>query len=454
MRPPPHLRTAAGAFAATALLALALGVPRLTAPGASTRLVYVTSPRMPLSLAGVTEVEEAARGLGVALSVVEAETPGAAPLSPEMVSAGATLHYPSLLVYREGGPLGSAILGYKTAAAYRAVVEARLARGPEPAGGGAAAAPIPIRGGGSGGPAQAQWTDFPVPGRPGAYFRWVPGRDAVAYEEGRRIHLLDLGDGGTTVAPGFVDFVPTPDGRFFVTPEPGRAGLGFYDADEVFEAARRGAGRDVEPFYVDRLMKDQYPSVGILGTSGDVTVYRVLTSWFDRVAFRDYEVRPGRLGGPAAVRPRGDVVHACAGLQVSIPIMAQDGRELAARDEASETTKIFRLADGGACTEAADLRVQSGKVAWDPDGRRVAFAIPRGAVRDGAGVLWRGGDGEGLAGIFVWDRSGGATTRVEGSEEVNRLAFPEFVGRDSLLFLIPPESRGEPSRFRLVCCVR
>lgn len=448
-----------------------------------TGVVYAWSPAMPLSERGITEVTDAARDLGLTLHVVDASglyvltdslradsgfddplsgestarstrahdvhAEADRALAAELIAAGVTVHYPAILIYREGRLLGEAIVGYKTAAAYRAMIVERLAlrtaegrsstRGRSPRDPAAAdgqpdtlpgviptVAPNP----------KTALTDIPVDGQPGPYFRFVHGRGAIAFESGRVIYLLDLATGTTRVAPGFVDFVPSPDGRFFVTPADQGGGLEFYDADEVFAEAEKGAGADVQPFYVDHAMRDQYPSVGVLDTTREANAtwiaYRVLTSWFDKVMFRDYDVRlPAGSGGRRIVRPATEPLVACLNREVSLPIIAQDGRELAARDEASATTKIFRLANDGMCTELMDTRLQTGKVAWAADGRRIAFAIPRGLVHDGAGVLWRGADyGGELAGIFVLDRDELRLTRVRGSEQVRRHGAAERRSRE------------------------
>jgi hypothetical protein len=431
-------------------------------------IVYVWSPRMPLSRTGIAEIAAAAEALGVTLHVVQSteltdRPSGRGPAPPDalaraLISTGATLHEPALVVHAGGRLLGPAILGFKTADAYRSLVEERLASA-TPAAAAPSAAPT------GGGPAAfaaeplatvaVSWTDLPARGQPGAYFRWVPERNAVAYESGGAIYLLDLESGESSAAPGFVDFVPTPDGRYFVTPGRNRA-LEFYDADEVFEAAAAGRGRQVPPFFVDAQMQDQYPSVGILSTAGAAgssrTVYRVLTSWYDRVAFRDYEVRPSAGGAPASVRSLGPPVEACAGFRFSIPILSQTGLEVAGRDEATGTTKVLRIGEEGRCSEAADIGLPTGKVAWSPDGKRLAFAIPAGAVSDGSGVLWRGADDPARAGVFVYDRESRSVSRVEASQQARRLTFPEFVGPDRLVFLLPGERQGAPNRFRLVCC--
>ena len=123
--------------------------------------------------------------------------------------------------------------------------------------------------------------------------------------------------------------------------------------------------------------------------------------------------------------------------------MSQNGLEVAARDEATGTTKIFRILTGGRCREVLDLGLQTSKVAWHRTGRKLAFAIPRTRPR-------RGRAGGGQEGVFVFDRNQRRMTRVGGSEGASPFAFPDFVGDDSVVFLIPGTSRREESVFRVV----
>lgn len=429
-------------------------------------VIYVWSPLMPLSVEGKHEVAGAVRELGIPLLEVDAgvlegwlaegDRPSASSgdsLARRLVAAGATVHFPAVLVHRDGQLLGPAIVGYNTADAYRSLIHGRLETG------GVSAEPLEAVGSppwsfaGSADAAGQALRDYPVPGRPGPYFRWVPGTRSVAYESSRQVYLLDLTSGDRPRAPGTIDFVPSPDGRIFVTPGIGREGLEFYDAREVLREAARGRGAEVRPLFTDRDMRDQYPSVGILRADRDGrrTTYRVLTSWFDAVVYRDYQVRGLAASGAPRVRPRGPPVRACPGMQVSLPIMTQDGRELGARDESTGTTKIFALGAGGTCREVLDLGLPTTKVAFAPDGRRVAFAVPPRAIRDGMGRPYAGLGGEAgerLHGVFVFDRDRRRLSRVHGSEEARRLTIPEWIGGEGVMFLLA--DRREGSRFRFV----
>jgi len=436
-------------------------------------VVYVWSPRMPLSREGIAEVARASERLDARLVLVRSEDvdayasrhgrPGGAtsmPVADAMLEAGVLAHAPALLAYRDGKPRGPAILGYKGTPAYEEAVRRRL--GVVPPTSLATTAPAP-----TGRASTARMTtaapsaarvgtilrDYDAVGTPGAYFRWVPGRDALAYESGGRVYLLDLTDGESRVAPGYIDFVPTPDGRYFVTPgSAGDGGLRFYGADEVFEATRAGRSDRVEPIFTDRDMRDQYPSVGILEQEASRTVYRVLTSWFEGVVFRDYEVRPAAGRGAASVRPLAEPVVPCQAMQLSTPIISQDGLEVAARDERTGTTKIFRVHAGGRCDEVLDLGTPTSKVAWHRTGGMLAFAVPPRARRG----MRRGPDGSAdeTAGVFLYDRSAHRWSRVGASDDARLFAFPDFVGEASLVFLVTRGLRGRSSAFRVVDGIR
>lgn len=416
---------------------------------------YFWSERMPLSLRGVEEIRRAATALGVELTLLETESVEAeahavaswdvdrVAIADALLGSGALAHAPALVSHAGRRVVGPAILGYKREETYARMIRRRLDGGvvsdevgPNAAREGNAAERGRLR------------TDYRAVGTPGAYFRSVPGRQSLAYESGRRVWLLDLADGENREAPGFIDFVPTPDGRYFVTPAPRDGGLELYDADAVFDAAPRGRASEIDPLFVDARMRDQYPSVGVLEGDDERTVYRVLTSWFEGVVYRDYEVEHRTGNAPARVRPLSDTVTPCRGMSLSIPILSPDGLELAARDEANGTTKILRIGPRGGCSEVAEVGVHTTKVAWHPSGRLLAFARPR--LRT-AGTGWS----PTTVGLFLFDReSPGRVTRIRGTDGASALAFPDFIGDDALVFLVPGTGEGTSSTFRVIEGIR
>lgn len=285
------------------------------------------------------------------------------------------------------------------------------------------------------------WRQTMVPS-PGFFFRRAPGTRYVSYDQSDEVVLQHLETDEKLLGPGFIDFVPTPDGALFVTPSHDD-GLEFYVASHVFREARAGRGEALPPIFRDREMDDQYPSVGVLAhEEGVSTTYRILVSWFEGLAMREYRVDWGSAGS-ATVTPLGPRTEPCAGMGLSIPILSKDGQEIAARDESTGTTKIFRYHDDGSCTESFDLGIQTSKVGFTDDGRLVAFSSPDEGQRGSAA----------RARTYVHNRDSGVTAEIPFSES-RGLMIPEFVGPDSLLFMATEGPGRGTQEFRLVCCVR
>jgi len=422
-------------------------------------LVYIWSPGMPLSEKAMPEITLAAEAMGVPLTFLPAAALNGASsdsaLQKSLVNAGATVHYPSIILFHGTEARGNAIVGHKRAQGYRALLEPRVAAAAT--GDGVPVAPLgPPEGtvmagseeGGVRRPAVAAepeinvlWRQTMVP-PPGFFFRRAPGTRYVSYDQRSKVVLQHLETGERLLGPGFVDFVPTPDGALFVTPSH-NDGLEFYVASHVFRAARAGRGDALPPIFRDPELDDQYPSVGVLAHEPGVsTTYRVLVSWFEGLAMRDYRIDWGEAGS-ATVTPLTPRTEPCVGMELSLPMLSKDGAEIAARDESTGTTKLFRYHGDGSCTKSFDFGVQTSKVSFTDDGRLVAFSAP-GEAEGGSAALAR---------TYVYDRDTGVTTAIPFSES-RGLMIPEFVGPDSLLFIAMEGLGRRTQEFRLVCCVR
>jgi len=453
------------------------------------RLVYVWSPSMPLSEEGMPEIRSVSEDLDVPVTMVSAESLQrllAEPpsedeldatdvsvlrsLAEDLVEAGGMLHFPSVSVFQGSAVQGPSVLGYRRAAAYVRLLAPRVEAvragvGVHPVSASAdlaaasadpvsasvdlpnpgewatedvsAETPSPVP------PVEIVWR-LPVSPTPGAFFRRVPGTRYVAYDQSRDVWLHHLESGERFQGPGWIDFVPTPDGALFVTPADGSGGLEFYDAREVLREGRAGRGEQVRPVYVDPAMSDQYPSVGILeGEPGERVRYRILISWFQGLAIREYDVR-WSADGAVRIDPVTEKIDACPGMGLSTPILSKDGQEIAARDESTGTTRLFRVEADGSCEPVLDFGRGTSKVGFSDDGRLIAFGSTEGVTA---------GSATGRSRTFVFDRESGETVQIPGSGS-RSLVIPEFVGPDSVLFLASPDPRRRDVEFRMACCVR
>lgn len=424
-------------------------------------VVYVWSPSMPLSRQGISEITEATTAIGLPLSVVPAsalQTPSASAntslawarteaLQVGLVSAGATVHFPSIVVFNGDRAEGSAIVGYKRSRGYKEVLQTRLAalaarkmQGPAPIGPPAGTRTLAFSAAEAQTDVRVLWT-YPMVPAPGAFFRRVPGTRFITFDQDGKVWIKNLETDELLQGPGYVDFVPTPEGRLFVTPGQGGHGLEFYVASEVLRSAR--AKVPSQPIFADREMADQYPSVGILEENADGrrTTYRILLVWFAGLALRDYQVH-WRADGSADIAPLTPRTAACPGMHLSTPMLSKDAHEIAARDEATGTTKIYQLEADGSCRELFDIGRQTSKVAFSDDGTLIAFSSPDVSAGPGS-----------RSSTYVLNRRDMRTTRIPGSESFG-LVIPELVGLDSLLVLVRERPESTAAEFRLMCCVR
>lgn len=446
--------------------------------GSCVGVLYVWSSSMPLSRLGVENVEMATSELGVPLYVIDGRnirtqfraacaddtqrrvepkvgrphSDRIAMFTQRLISAGATLHYPAILVYHKWQIINTALLGYKADSTYHSALEAMLRSPNRPEG--IPAAPWLCETDGNG-----HWTrpvgavskidHVEVEGQLGAYFRAVPETATIAYEANGQNYLVSTISGRRWRAPGVTDLIPTPDGRYFVTPTPPDSGLRFFSAEDILDQ-RGDTGGEATAIYVDSSMKDQYPSVGIVEQKNGHRKYRVLTSWNSSAVFRDYIIRenPTEAGGSAKVIPLGSPVPLCPDRRLSLPIISPEGDEFAARDEEGASTKIFEIDRRGSCRETEDFGVQTGKVAFSSEGAAVAFAIPPGVVHDGRGIAWIADPNTARdAGVFVWNREYRVGTHIWTPDQPGELIFPDFVNDSTLIV-------REGQQFKILCCIQ
>jgi len=401
--------------------------------------VMIWSRQMPLSQAAIDEVTLAARAANANLWVVQDSLlflPQPDRRTRRVIEvlerAGAMLHYPSVTVYRDGVVAQPAVLGFKNSEAYLAVLTSvPTAILPTEA----PSDVVPTEDARNAA-ARIVWSKE-MDSRPGFFFRRVPHTDLISYDRQGKVWLEGFETGDVYRAPGTVDFVPTPDGRGFVTPITGE-GLAFFSLNETLESSRQT--RLAKAAYIDAEMQDQYPSVGIIEDSGRGWVdYRVLTSWYEGLAIRDYRVH-WHLGAAGTVEPLTPRRVICPGASLSLPILGPSGGLVSARDETTGHTKVFAIGDGEQCTETTTLGIATSKATFSADGEHLVYSAISGGDRSKV-----------VIGAFsIRDR---AHLQVPFGQS-SQLTIPDFVGSDSILFLHTPDPEaGGKAEFRIVCCV-
>jgi hypothetical protein len=415
-------------------------------------MIYVWSPGMPLSIRGLAEARAAAGTLGVAFTAVMADARDGAidslvvtredarsMESVELVYRNATVHYPALVLYRDGRMIDGVVPGYKSRGAYAELAGALLAR---PSFERAATESR------SDAATPAFWVDHraritmrssvPTPRDIGFFFKPVGATSLVSYTSRDRAYLFDLVTRKEIRIPGHVDPVPTPDGRFLTRP-----GLVVHP----IPALTRG---DASVIYTDEELPDEYQTASILRETRGAVRYRIVTGWHETARFRDYDVTLGP-GEMAVFRPAGRPFVPCESRSLSLPINAKSGREFGAFDVRRGTNGIIEVMANGTCQDRLDLGFASGKLSFSYDGKQIAFSTSRINV-DTAGALMKPSETF-YKDALVLQRSTGRIASLTRNRPLQAHSFPEFLP-DGAIMLLDQQAPGSANGLLRVLTVK
>ena len=368
-------------------------------------LIYVWSPKMPLSISGLPEIRAAALELGLPLAEVldpglsskevaeaRARIPGVrVGRSFDLDYRGAFLHFPSVLVHEQGSVRGAPILGRLGREGWKSAIAHRLqesdaslpfAESWVPRTG--TRALIRIRKV-SRLPRRFGYFDKPVWGT-----RWLGVH--IDWGESSFYNL----DTGALVPLGYTnDTYVTPGDHLYTTfwATPGMEGggvLGWMETAGFLKKADDPAFSP-PPLLLDATINADYQSVGTLRRETGASQYRVITGGFrNTLSFRDYRIQHRTANSAPQVEPLGGTGLLCrqslGGGEFATPMLSKDGQELGVTSiESPPTSRVMRIdaANPERCAVAVAFPSLTSKLAFSFDRRSIAFRA------DGAAWLFR-----------------------------------------------------------------
>ena len=398
-------------------------------------LIYVWSPRMPLSVKGLAEARAAAQTMGIAFTALAAESSDAelreSPVSVadqqrfeslELVYRNATIHYPSVLLYDNGHVIDGVYPGYKNRATYALFAREQFANQNSAAATSATYNPAS---------SAAFWVDHnarvttisavTTPRRIGFFFKPITGTTLVSYNSRNVDYFFDMATGKELRVPGHIDPVPTPDGRFLLLP-----GLYFHPVPALV------AG-DQTAMFTDPELPDEYQTASILSETKSAVRYRVVTGWNAGARFRDYDVAFDKKAVATSVKSLGEPFVPCKDRLLTLPINSKSGREFGAFDARVQTNMVLEVADSTHCVLKLDLGFASGKLSFSYDGSAIAFATSL-VNTDATGDLIRPSE------LFHKDalvlvRKTGRIVSLSQNAAISGMTFPEFQKNGTVMLL-------------------
>lgn len=409
-------------------------------------MLYVWSPRMPLSLKGLAEARAAAQSLGVPFMAVVAEANAGELLdlaknstlvtaadqrrmeSLEIVYRNGTIHYPTALFYRDGRMIDGVYPGYKNRETFAKFGAMKFAEAPDAR---FSSALLRTADHDTSSAAPSFWVDHKskatnisavnTPRRIGFFFKPITGTSLVSYNAKGIDYFFDIKSSKEIVVPGHIDPVPTPDGRFLTLP-----GLHFHPVPDLV------AGNQ-DALFTDPALPDEYQTASILSETKTNIRYRVVTGWNAGARFRDYDVALNTKGVPTGVTSVGQPFVPCTDRLLTLPINAKSGKEFGAFDARAKTNIVLEVVDATHCALKLDLGFASGKISFSYDGAFIALATSR-INTDTEGELIRPSDSF-YKDALVLERKTGRIVNLTANAPIQGLTFPEFQKDGTVMLL-------------------
>ena len=381
-------------------------------------IFYFVSAGMPLSTPGLKNTLEVAKIMGYEVQPlndpVEPVTnwgghyvPVAVPASYTS-AAGVPLHFPIILIYKNGQSCGPAIPGYKSLKGYEQIISlydqqcGNLWK--------TSKTPSLLRV--SNAHSANQIMETPIPRENIAYYFRPIDNEWVTYHTYNQVYFFNRKTGIEFMAPGQFDGVPTPDAQFLTIPAP----LRFFSSAKIWADTNNAA--DLQPDFSDERMHDEYQSLGIVDDSQSTRTYRAVTAWAATVAFRDYSLNKATGDITSGNLPKA----VCKSSSISLPMLSKNGMMLGGHSNADAFTKIVSIgATGSGCTLVQDLGFKTGKVAFSHDGNQVSFV-----TKDGDAIK-----------AYVYHLKTKSLTLLMTVSEAKKeyIVFPDFLPNGNVLIM-------------------
>jgi hypothetical protein len=414
-------------------------------------LIYVWSPRMPLSVRGVKDFAKAAASFGLPVTFLldpftsardeEIAKREGFPVqrlrSFDLMYRGALLHFPGFFYYSQGRVHGAPVLGSRGEQGYKNILAKMVSKPPKakeevlmdgnlvPNRDKLFAKPLWIKVRKISKPVEPDlgYFDKPVWGT-----RWLG-----VHKDWANSYLYHL-DTGQLVDTGYTnDTYVTPTDHLYTifwADEPGK--LGLVETEEFLKLAEDPTHK-VEPLFTDDTFNVFYQSVGTLQSGEASGQYRVVTGTESGpLRFRDYEITHRTSTSAPFVRPLGStgtVCHKTRDFSFGLPMLSKNGLEVGVNSDDTENYGVVYAldkSDAEKCRLALTMGTHTSKMAFDFSGRLIAFSSFGG-------------------GVFLYDRASMQMYKLEGFQELlgpGLAAYPDFREDGSLLVPYVSEQNG------------
>lgn len=205
-------------------------------------------------------------------------------------------------------------------------------------------------------------TEFiPIPGQPNFFFRSFPQSRLISYASSEGNFILDMDSKKRFSLPGSFD--PVPMGEEIITVPDYTGGMSHYSVKEIMSGVSKP-----QPLFVSKNLKGVYQSIGLIEKNKDYEIYAAIVAGDSGTLYQ--KIRVSGLD----IQDEGPTLKLCPHVDIKLPMISKDGREVSGIDGKSGISKIWKFdLENSDCLEVESLNVSAGKADFSYDGRELIF---------------------------------------------------------------------------------
>ena len=266
-----------------------------------------------------------------------------------------------------------------------------------------------------------------IPSKPSYFFRSFPQNELISYASDEGNYILNMKSKMQFKMPG--PFDPVPLGEKVISTPDSEDGMSFYSVSEVL-----GGNAVPKLLHRSKYLKGVYQSVGLLEKSKTSETYAVITAG-ETSSVLLQKIKVSQVKGELKVEDVGSSQAFCKGVDIKLPMLSKDGKEVSGIDGETDTSKVWKLDyDSGACAEVADIGVNAGKADFSFDGNLIVFHL-RGDGAKTAEYFEKAEAGMNMN-IYVFNRKDKAIYQITQGRPGDNAYFPVFREDGSVVYAV------------------
>jgi hypothetical protein len=205
-----------------------------------------------------------------------------------------------------------------------------------------------------------------IPSKPNYFFRTFPQAHLISYASDKGNFILDMNSGEQFHLPGSYD--PVPLGEHVMSVPDSTDGMSFYSVAQIMEGNSKP----------DLLLRSKsllgvYQSVGTLARMKGYDIFAVIVAGGVGVNYQKIRVA---YEPQLRVEEEGEVLSLCEEVDIKLPMLSKDGREVSGLDAKTGTTKIWKFDfKNRQCIEMDDLGIHAAKADFSYDNDSLVFHL-------------------------------------------------------------------------------